>query len=54
MKFLGHRSAADHLAPLDHGDAQARGGEIGRAGEAVVARADDDDVGLVHLAFKKG
>jgi hypothetical protein len=49
VKFLGHRGAAHHLAPLDHGHAQAGASEIGRAGKAVMARADDDDVGLVHL-----
>jgi hypothetical protein len=52
VKFLRHRGAADHLAPVDHAHAQARAGEIGRAGEAVMPRADDDDVGLVHVSFK--
>ena len=51
MEFLGHRGAADHLAALDHLHAQARHGEIGRAGEAVVARPDDDNVRLVHASF---
>ena len=53
MKFLRHRGAADHLAALDHLHAQARHREIGRAGEAVMPRADDDDVGFVHVRFKK-
>ena len=53
MKFLGHRRAADHLAALDHFHAQARHREIGRAGEAVMPRADDDDVRFVHVRFKK-
>ena len=53
MKFLRHRGAADHLAPLDHLHAQARHREIGRAGEAVMPGADDDDVCLVHVGFKK-
>ena len=44
MEFLGHRGAADHLAALDHLHAQAGHREIGRAGEAVMPRADDDDV----------
>ena len=48
MEFLGHGGAADHLAALDHFHAQAGHREIGRAGEAVMARADDDNVGFVH------
>ena len=48
MELLGDRGAADHLAPLEHVHAQARHREIGRAGEAVMAGADDDDVGFVH------
>ena len=51
MKFLGHRGAADHLAALDHLHAQARHREIGRAGEAVMPRPDDDDVRFVHVRF---
>jgi len=53
VKFLGDRGAADDLAPLDdlHGEALAR--EIGRAGEAIMSRADDDDVRLCHVSFKK-
>ena len=46
MEFLGHRRAAYHLAPLDDLDPQSGHREIGRAGEAVMACADDDDVGL--------
>ncbi len=53
MEFLGHGRAAHHLAPLDHGDAQARLREIGRAGQAVMSGSDDDDVGFVHVRFKK-
>ena len=53
MKFLGHGGAADRLAALDHLHAQAGHREIGRAGEAVMPRADDDDVRLVHVRFKK-
>ena len=52
MEFLGHRRAADHLAALDHLHAQAGHRQIGRAGEAVMARADDDDVGFVHVCFR--
>jgi len=53
VKFLGDRRAADDPAALDdlHGKARAR--EIGRAGEAVMSRADDDDVRLCHVTFKK-
>jgi len=51
VKFLGDRGAADDLAPLDdlHGEALAR--EIGRAGEAIMSRPDDDDVRLCHVSF---
>ena len=49
MEFLGHRGAADDAAPLEHAHLQARRREIARAGEAVVARADDD--GVVFLRF---
>ena len=52
MEFLRHRGAADHLAALDHLHAQAGHRQIGRAGEAVMARADDDDVGFVHVRFR--
>ena len=46
MKLLGHRRAAHDLAALHHAHAQAGHRQIGRAGEAVVARADDDNVGI--------
>ena len=52
MEFLRHRGAADHLAALDHLHAQAGHRQIGRAGEAVMARSDDDDVGFVHVCFR--
>jgi hypothetical protein len=52
MKLFRHRGAAHHLAAFDHLHAQARHREIGRAGEAVMPGADDDDVCLVHLRFK--
>ncbi len=52
MKLLRHRGPADHLGALDHAYAQARHREIGRTGEAVMASADDDDVGLGHGAFR--
>ena len=52
MKLLRDRRPADHLAALDHVHAQARHREIGRAGEAVMASADDDDVGFGHEWFQ--
>jgi hypothetical protein len=51
MEFLRDGGPADHLAALDHVHAQARRREIGRAGEAVMASADDDDVGFGHEGF---
>ena len=45
--------AARHLAALDHLHAQAGHREVGRAGEAVMPRADDDNVCFVHVRFKK-
>jgi len=53
MKLLRHRRAADHLAAFDHMHAQARHCEIGGTGQAVMAGADDDHVGFVHVRFKK-
>ncbi len=44
MELLGHRRAADDCILLEHDDAQARAGQIGGAGEPVVAAADDGDV----------
>jgi hypothetical protein len=44
MEFLGHDRAADHGILLDHDDAQAGAGQVGGAGEPVVAGADDGDV----------
>ena len=54
MEFFRHRRAADDLAAFDHLHAQAGHREIGRAGEAVMPRADDDDVGFVHVRFNEG
>ena len=53
MEFLGDRGAADHLAALDHLHAQPGHRQIGRAGEAVMPRADDDNVGFVHVRFRR-
>jgi hypothetical protein len=44
MEFLGDRRPADFTAALEHGDFQARGGEIGRGDKAIVTPADDNDV----------
>ncbi|MGY4415722.1 hypothetical protein ACVWW4_007458 [Bradyrhizobium sp. LB7.1] len=52
MKLLRDRGPANHLAALDHVHAQAGHREIGRAGQAVVASADDDDVGFDHEGAK--
>ncbi len=51
MEFLRHRGAADHLAAIHHFHAQPGHRQIGRAGEAVMAGSDDQDVGLVHVRF---
>ena len=51
MEFFRHRGAADDLAALDDFYAQSGHREIGRAGEAVMAGADDDHVGLRHVRF---
>ncbi len=53
MEFLGHRGAADHVAPVDHLHAQAGHRQIGRASEAVMSGADDDNVRFRHGRFKK-
>ncbi len=42
--FLGDRGAADDMAPLENQSPQAGPGEIGPAGEPVVATADNDGV----------
>ena len=45
MKFLGGRRAADLRPALEHGDFEPGGGEISGGDEAVMAAADDDNVG---------
>ena len=42
--LLGHAGAAEHIAALEHADAQAGAGQVGGGGEAVVPAADDDRV----------
>ena len=44
MEFLGDRRAADDGSPLEHGDAQPGGGEVGSHDKPIVTPADDDDV----------
>jgi hypothetical protein len=46
VEFFGHGCAAHHLAPLHDSDAQSGHCEIGRARQAVVACADDNDVSV--------
>ena len=48
MEFLRHAGAADNAAPLDNAHAQARHAEIGRAGEPIMAGADDNGVKVGH------
>ena len=46
MELLGHGGAAEDVAPLQDEGLEAAAREQGRGDEAVVASADDDDVGL--------
>jgi hypothetical protein len=46
MEFLGDRGAADDVAPLEKRDLETLGGEVISADEAVMACADDEDVGV--------
>ncbi len=48
IKLLRHRRAADHLAAIDHLHAHAAHREIGCAGQAVMARANDECVVVRH------
>ncbi len=48
MKRFGHRGAAFDLAAVDQCHAQPGHREVRRASEAVMARADDQDVGFGH------
>ena len=45
--LLGHRRAADDVAPLEDHHLLARARQIGAGDQAVVARADDDRVVVV-------
>ncbi len=51
MEFLGHRGAAHDFSAIDNLHPQPRHRQIGRAGEAVMSRADDDNFGFVHVCF---
>src|SRR6185437_5695041 len=51
VKFRRDRGTAHHLAALDHPHPQSGHRQIGRAGEAVMPRTDDDGVGLCHVCF---
>ena len=46
VEFLGHGGAAQDVAPLQDEGLEPAAGEQSRGHEAVVASADDDDVGL--------
>jgi hypothetical protein len=46
-ELLGDRRTADDVARLEDPYPQARPGEVGRTGEAVVAGADDDGVATI-------
>ena len=48
-ELVGHRRAADLVAPLEHQGLATRARKIGRGDQAVVAAADDD--GTAHLIF---
>ena len=54
MEFLGHGRPARDRAAFDHLNAQAGHCQIGGACEAVMPSADDDDIRLCHVRFKKG
>ncbi len=47
MELLGDRGATDDRVLLKHDDPQAGAGEIGRAGQSIVAAADEGDVVVV-------
>ena len=47
MKLFGDSSTADYVTPLDNLDAQPGTRQITSACQAVVARANDDDIELV-------
>lgn len=48
MKLLGHSRAADHLAAINHLYPQATHCEVGRAGQAVMASADNKCIVIRH------
>src|SRR5262249_19663267 len=52
MELFRHAGAADDTTPLEDPDAQSRHPQIGRAGEAVVAAANHDDIEIGHRLLK--
>ena len=54
MEFLGHGGTAHDGAGLEHRDPQSAAREVAGADEAVVAAADDDDVGEAGIAGLHG
>jgi hypothetical protein len=48
VDLLGDRRAADDVAALEHEHLPSGAGEVGRADQAVVAAANDDDVVVGH------
>ena len=46
MQLFGHSRTAEHVTTLEHQRLAASLGEIGGAGQAVVATADDDGIVL--------
>jgi hypothetical protein len=53
MELFRHASAADGTTPLEDADPQSRHPQIGRAGEAIVAAANDDriEIGIACLSL---
>ena len=52
MEFLRHAGAANDVTPLKDADVQSGHPQIGRAGEAVMAAANDDRVEIGHCLLK--
>ncbi len=49
MEFFGDGGAAHHCTPLEHGDLEPGGGQIGRTHQAVVTAADNDHIALLRM-----
>src|SRR5262249_47439144 len=52
MEFFRHAGAPDDTTPLEDADAQSGHPQIGRAGEAIVAAANDDRIEIGHCLLK--